>query len=740
MGRHPRVIACRLGLAAGSVLMTTPRLLAAEKPSAPAEKRTTGLSIDAGWAGAFDPTSPIPVRVTISADRLVKGDLLITGDGPPVRVPIEVAGGSRKLVVAAVPSSESSSRTTVEAKIDGLAPASVELEERTDNELVGLTEGVRRGQSLPSPAPLAIEAGQARFAAVGDNEFALGPTALAGLSAIAATPRELAALRPSLRATIVTWVSRGGQLLVGADPGVKLAGWPSGLQPAQPGGRVRYGDGVVVAAGSRLGLGSWDGLIAPTLAGQRKIASAGFGRRAIPLAVGDELLADTGLRVPRVGWMMPTIVLYGLAMGALLLWRRRFARFFVAPLLAVLVGTGVAAAGRGARAQVLPAHATILDVTPAGTTATTFVGLARTNPGRARVRFDRGWASQSVSNALNSGSVSASGTAVADITGGRLREEVDLGPAGFGVVAASGPVAARGELEVIARAEADDRLAGTVHNTTPWVLHDVAVFSGTASTLVGDLTPDETREWSAFVADVATRADAASGTEVWPAGSRFGLAEGPVAVNFAAWWEWASTRVPKLFTPGRVVAVGWTRDRDVRVDLGGTHAVVAKGRTGIVGRGEVTGDAKKPPRIAIIRTIVRGGKFDGRDGIARFDIPPKTGPLQVRAPNGARIEVWQNGGWKPLQAGPPPPGSAAADSTSSATADTTSSTVTTTPPLALSWNGLPLPPVAISHGSVYIRASGVAINSTSFAPIELVTVSGLTQTPGATDEIGRAHV
>ena len=96
------------------------------------------MKVDAGWAGAYDPTLPMPVRVTITADRLVRGNLTVQGEGPAIRTPIEVAGGSRKRVIIMIPTSDSTS-TIVKAQLEGsVEPTSVEVQSRGDSELVGI--------------------------------------------------------------------------------------------------------------------------------------------------------------------------------------------------------------------------------------------------------------------------------------------------------------------------------------------------------------------------------------------------------------------------------------------------------------------------------------------------------------------------------------------------------------------------------------------------------------------------
>ena len=92
------------------------------------ETGPNGLSLEAGWAGAFDPTAPIPVRVTITADRLIRGTLVVEADGfVPNSLPIEVAGGSRKRILMVLPGSDLTSSVTITAKVEGDARLSARI-------------------------------------------------------------------------------------------------------------------------------------------------------------------------------------------------------------------------------------------------------------------------------------------------------------------------------------------------------------------------------------------------------------------------------------------------------------------------------------------------------------------------------------------------------------------------------------------------------------------------------------
>ena len=146
---------------------------------------TNELTIEAGYAGAYEPTVPMPVRVTITAERLVRTDLVVQGDGPPIRTPVEVAGGSRKQIVVLLPTPDAGGPVTVKASLGAGPPVTTDVDGRGTSELVGVTAAIHGAKALPATATLAVDAGQARFADLGPDEFALGADGLAALAAIA---------------------------------------------------------------------------------------------------------------------------------------------------------------------------------------------------------------------------------------------------------------------------------------------------------------------------------------------------------------------------------------------------------------------------------------------------------------------------------------------------------------------------------------------------------------------------
>ncbi|HJV08955.1 MAG TPA: hypothetical protein VJ653_04715, partial [Acidimicrobiales bacterium] len=142
----------------------------------PAAAETT-LDVDAGYAGAFIPGEEVPVRIRVSADRLVRGTLEVgignPENGIPVAMAVEVPGGSQKEFLLTAPSGLNPNPDVVARLRQGdqlVASGKTTVRSTADTELVGVLPGALRGRPVPGLSPLAIDAGSARFAAVGTGE------------------------------------------------------------------------------------------------------------------------------------------------------------------------------------------------------------------------------------------------------------------------------------------------------------------------------------------------------------------------------------------------------------------------------------------------------------------------------------------------------------------------------------------------------------------------------------------
>ncbi len=646
-------------------LATVPVLVTMAAWSTPAMAATM-VEVDAGYAGSYRAGSPVPVRVRIAADRLLRGELEVQasvgfGDAVTVAVPVEAPGGTLKEVVVVAPTGAGTERSDVLVVLrqDGneVARGTDSMVATSDQELVGLLPGALGGRDAPAAAPLAVDAGTARFGAIGPAELAAAPASLAALDVVGATSDDLAALDDATRAGVLAWVGEGGFLLVDSSPGELIPGLPAAWQPGdRP--RARAGLGEVRATDGAMAAGNWAGLVEPTpvVSGQ---GNQFFG--GVPL--DGALATDAGLRVPQLGWLVGFLGVYVVvAVPLTLTLLRRRGRgelgWVVLPLVALVFTAASYGAGRQARGGTSTAHATVVHVTEAGALATTSVGIVSPDGGRVSVAYPRRWAL--AARAISSGGPPARLRATLGSDGTSIGQQLDVGQ--FGVHRASGPVALEGRLEVTATGRDATTLEGTVRNTLPFALEEVGVLQDRWGVAVGRLEAGEERAWTLERSSGDPFPGAAA--EVWPDASGFNSAPDPDSVVvFPLWSEFEAAAGADVSAPGTVVAAGWTREFVPPLDAPGSSL---SGRTLVVGSGPVVSGAAGLVDAAAAAVTVRGpflsgGVFDETAPVVfRLSLPsaaegaPAADPagLVVRAPEALIVEIWSDGAWRGLAGGP----------------------------------------------------------------------------------------
>ena len=623
-------------------------------PAAGPASAATSLEVTGAYDGSYVAGRPLAVRVQVRADRLVRGRLEVNlADGTPVGLAVEVPGGSTKEFLVVLPAWQSfrfDGAVGVQARLrDGstdIARGDVLLQSSTGQEVVGLLPGALGGRAVPGPAPLAVDAGTAHFAALGPAELAQAPGSLGPVSTVAVAPDELVRLPPAPRAALLAWVDQGGHLLVDADRGQTVEGLPDAWQPGQD-GRSAAGRGEVRLTAGAIAAGQWSGLVEPTGWAVTGDPSARFGNGF----VGQSLANEAGLRVPRLGWLVAFLVLYVLVAGPLVFFvvRRRGhpeLAWVAVPLVAVMFTAGSYVGGRGLRDTTRQVDTSIVNTGVNGATAATWTGVFSSGGQRSRIRFGPGWAPGGESDIESSNSLSAV-TITPDGSEGSL--PLDAGQ--FGIVPASGPVAARGVLEVTAVAAAAGEATGRVKNATEWALDEVAVFVGTGGSLVGRLGPGEERAWKV----TGTEADFLQGdvpvdVDVWGGFGAFNP-ESDSITDMSLWQTAQALGGHEFRGPGEVVAAGWTRSFTPPIEVDGKGAG-SGGRTLVLGRNRVDVPADSAA-LDTRREVVRAPDFRGGNNeafVVRFVTrdadrggrTPDLSRLTVQTP-APQMEVWQEG-------------------------------------------------------------------------------------------------
>ena len=640
----------------------------------------TRLDVSAGYAGFHAPGRALPVQVTVTAERLVKGELAVLGSGKvAATLPVEVAGGSVKRFTMVVPGGVTSSARPVEVelRVGGrvLGRGRADVRSDDDTELVGLGPRLVEGRPVPGPAPLAVDAGVARFAALDTGLLAQAPASLEPLSAVGLASGELAALAPSVRAGLLRWVGAGGQLLLDepAGAGGTIEGLPADWQPG-PSGRTVAGVGEVRLTGDALSAGRLTGLIEPSSVGQDFLN--GFGSAE---SVADSLAGDAGLRLPGLPWLLGFLGLYiavvGPVTGFVLRRRRRpDLAWVVVPGLAVLFTVGAYVAGNQLRPGAGLAHGSVVETGPSGPVATSWVALTRRTAGTARVDLPAGWAVEGTATE-NLRCLGCPGfdlkTPSVGVGDEGPQARLPLASGEFGAFKASGPVALTGRLEVTALSGGDGAAHGTVRNGLPFAVDRIVVFVGQARARVGRLNPGEQRQWSVGPGD---RMIDPSGSEAWLTGFQgFSRFEPDDLVNLSLWQSAQGDLGEDGDPSGTALAVGWTREWEPTIKVDGNERR-ARGRTAVVGRAPVTVTGRRVTDMAVDIDVVRGpginpfrGKFGGPVNHGGASVVKLTLPAEAPAPAGGAagkaarrslvvrtslaltgVAVWHNGAWQQL--------------------------------------------------------------------------------------------
>ncbi|MGH9113237.1 MAG: hypothetical protein ACRDZN_13230, partial [Acidimicrobiales bacterium] len=547
----------------------------------------TRLVVEAGWGGgSFVAGRPLPVRVDITADRLVTGSLRVSlGGEQSTTVAVEVPGGSTKRVVVVLATSvdggPGGGRVQATLTGDERAEGTTDVTAVTDTELVGLLPGL--AAQAPRETPLAVDVGTARFDLLEEIDLAT-PGALGGLGTIVAADDGLRALRAPGRANVLAWVADGGALVVDVPTGTAVDGVPAAWQPGD-GRRIAAGRGEVRLSGGAAVAGRWGEVVEPTPLTNTFELSGGGGNWFAAETVADSVAHDGGLRVPEVGWLAAFLVVYLVIAGPVaFLVLRRMGRsgwtWAAVPAVAVLFTAAAFVVGGELRTGSRAAHASLVETGPAGSRVTTQVGLVSRNGSDGTAVFPDGWIASAYEGNPMAGDWNGGGGPRTDLTSDGLRPvaRIALEAGGFGVVSGSGPLAgvdgAAGSgalegLEVSATAAADGSLSGTVRNGTDIDLDEAIVLVGRRTVGLGGLAAGAEREWQLGPGEGRPNDVWGPVETPWLSASGWdGPPDAGSPINFAFWNDLVMRRTD-AYAPGQVIVAGWTEAWAPPVDVGG---------------------------------------------------------------------------------------------------------------------------------------------------------------------------
>lgn len=653
------------------------------------------LEVSAGYGGNFVPGRSVPVRVGISADRLIRGVLRVQVNAPgregvPVSVPVEVSGGTDKEYLVSVPTISGMDQAQVTASLGGDLSGEADLVFTGDTELVGLVPGV--ANRAPGALTLPADLGIAHFSQLDETDLAT-PGALEPLGTIVSGPDGLEPLDDQARSKILTWVDQGGRLVVDAVPGESgdhIGGLPDVWQPGAA-SRIRAGRGEVRLSAGAAAQGRWEAVVEPTplvLPGELAASSSMF----VSEGVADAIAHDGGLQVPTVGWLAGFLVVYVLLVGPILfVVLRRLHRpnwaWLAVPALAGMFAVTAFVVGNDLRSGSEASHGSVVHTGPAGARALSYVGLISRTGADGRAEFPEGWSASDLDSVLGDLGIGAdpfgggpglelSPTRVS-VGSDRTIGEVDLDPGGFGMVTGWGALDDdTAGLTVTAVAQPDGSVTGTVRNDTDVTLHDTLVMVGGRSWGWKEpLEPGQEVDWiiGRPLDGGGGGVDPMNGGPLEsPWGDDIGSLDGQPRpgsdINYALWAEMTG-RLVDPYPTGLVLAGAWTRAWTPPVDVGGA---IHEGRTAFVAEAPVTTAPGAAPSAAVTRDLLRGSRatpiedFGIDDAAAqralgvpagsvlRFVLPAGSGGaaagLQARfAANVAGAEIWDGSRWVPLE-------------------------------------------------------------------------------------------
>lgn len=662
LGSRRRFSACLLAVTAGSGWA-----LAAAPPADAQDADGVRVEAVGGFDGRYLSGRRVPITVSIQADRLVRGtvEVSFTDVEGTWSTPVEVPGGGEKDVVVVVPTPATFAVRDARVRLVGAGDPvaiEVELDALEGDQLVGLLPGVQPAD-LPPSLELPGELGTARFVALEAELLAL-PGAIDPLGTVVAGVEEVDRLDDAARSQLLDWVDRGGRLVVDGAAGSPVVGLPDAWVPDE-GGRVPAGLGEVRQSGGRAAAGDWAAVVEPTpTASLAELFNIGGISSTQVESIGDSIARDAGLDALDLPWLLGFLAAYVVLagpIGYLVIRRRRPGLgWVVVPALAVGF-TGLAfVIGADLRSGNRAAHGTVLETGPAGNRATTVVGTVSRAGADGVARFPEGWSAAGVDTSFfGFGSTGGAGELAVTTSGGRSEGTVPLDAGGFGVLRGTGPDARDlGGLVVEARSEGD-AVVGTVRNELPFAVEEVGVLLGRATEQLGTIGAGDEADFE-ITGDEFRLGDPFSPPEaqLWPGQAGFGgVPQLDGVVNLAVLNEANFSLGPNSRPRGIVTAIGWTRELAAPVEVVGEPAPA--GRSAIIGRGPVAGEAGSLAIGAAHRELLRGPEgveVDDLDirsstegAVWRFALPVGTGdvPLAIEIPAYVvRLEAWDGTAWQ----------------------------------------------------------------------------------------------
>lgn len=500
------------------------------------------IVVEAGVESTVMQGGAIPIKVAVTSDRLVRGEVRVQLSAPDfgimggsVRtVPLEVPAGATKVVTLVmddpVPDFMGFGGQGAGLRIDtafvsegGQTVAKKRTSVReVAAPFVGLMPGVTSngkvpknlefGPDLPNAAmfnggmiidngggvagvagavnPNSLTPQEARFTTIDPETFSVPPWET--VSQVIATPEDVSKLPEEWRQSLQGWVSRGGRLVIDSAPGVPLPGLPEAWTANSH--SITYGVGEVAFTDGAAAAGEWTKVLQPTWFSNGQESNGlnigmGFQSEAIRALAEVSGVASFGIKLPAV-----LLLIYILGVGPVLFIalgrsKRQPLAWALIPL-AALIGTVVTwGTGSAVRANIQPGRISLIEVTGDNQRVTSAVGTTKDGSDNPRFLFPRGSRVQTLDqNDMFSGRPSP--PTEQELTRAGLTISPETGRGDYAVAAASLDTPATNRLDISAsRDGATGDILGEVKNTSELDLTAAIVYSWDGQAVnVGDIS------------------------------------------------------------------------------------------------------------------------------------------------------------------------------------------------------------------------------------------------------------
>lgn len=635
---------------ASALWLAGPALSPAVTSAGAQPDRADGIDVDvtAGVRGWYDPGDHVVVTATITSDATINGrlDVALGFANTTISRDVQVAAGTSKVIQVVAPTAFDQAELAVQLIVDGdvVDDSKVSLKSSATVELVGILPALAtRIGDVPEQVELVSDLGRAQLDPITDELFGLGPTALDAYDTIIGVGGDLTSLDDRGRASLLSWMNHGGRLVLDDDGGT--AALPESWRPIVPARYALTGRGEVRIVDGLASAGKFADLIEPSTSSRNEQSGGFFG----PTESGGSLQADlaerAGVRLPSLTPILIGLVVYVIVIGPILYvvlrMRRRLALGWVlVPAIAVVAAGVVLVVADGFRDSGKPAAVAFVDAFPGGSEEELAMLTFTRSGGTSRIALPPDWQIGVSADGFRNFEIAHQFVTSSQSSSFRTRlEPGQVTDASF--VGLGKPVGL--ELDAVTT---ERQVTGTVTNTSPTALVDVAVFSSGDAVLIGRLEAGESAPFELDGQPVAQNFGLAQ--NVWSQPDRgFGVDAASDKAEFAI-WGLASERLA-LYPTGLVRAAGWTDDLASQANLGAdinTRTVVTTTASVVPGAGPLTSGA--------VRTVQVRAPFDqfgggNGDSAIRYLLSPTTVPqtLVIDAAVGMpSVEFWNGRAWQ----------------------------------------------------------------------------------------------